>query len=127
KPHGVRHFVGWGAKRDDNWPHYSELVDAVDQIHENPTLRTFWQQGQPVINPHTTINVHVIDASLGEGTREQGNLQGFVTEEQLLEFDRRRHHFYALSTNLDPVKPAPASDRPQDRTEYENDAEFAVW
>lgn len=127
KPHAIRHFTSWGAKRDSDWPYFSELVEAVDQVHTNETLRTFWKQGEPVVNPHTEINIHVIDRPAGEGTRAHGNLEGFVSDEQLQAFDVMRDHFYGLSTNLDPDKPAPASDSLEDRTRYPNDAEFRVW
>lgn len=122
KPDSIRHFTGWGSKVKDDWPYYSEVVEAVDQVHDNQTLRTFWKQGKPVVNPHVEINMHVIDAAAGMGTRAQGNLKGHVSQAVLEKFDRLRHHFYALPTSVAPENPTGPG-----RTAFSRDTEFAVW
>ncbi|MBS3764646.1 MAG: hypothetical protein KGZ25_15210, partial [Planctomycetes bacterium] len=127
KPHCVRHFTGWGSKREGDWLYFSEVVEAVDQVHKNETLKTFWRHGEPVVNPHVEINIHVIDAPAGTGSHAQGNVKGFVSEQKLREFERLRHCFYHLSTNLDPEKPKPESNKWEDRTEFPKDAKFRVW
>jgi hypothetical protein len=127
RPHAVRHFTGWGSKRANDWKFFSEVVEAVDQVHGNATLREFWKKGEPVHRPGTDVNTHILDAPSGTGTRAQGNLKGFVDEKTLQRFDKLRKYFYHIPTSLDPKKPEPASGKMEDWTKFPNDAEFPVW
>jgi len=126
RPHSLRDFASWGSNREDQWPYYSELVAAVDQVHDNPTLRAFWRNGQRVVNEDIEVFTHVIDAPPGEGSREDGNLAGYVSDEQLQYFERLRHNWYHLPTSLDPPDPEPSSNF-DGRGTYPKEAEFGVW
>ena len=64
----MRQFTGWGGTREADWVWYREVLKAVDQVHQNETLKTFWLQGDPVVNTEIEIGVHVIDAPPLEGT-----------------------------------------------------------
>jgi hypothetical protein len=80
-----------------------------------------------VARPGTDVNTHIMDAPSGTGTRAQGNLKGFVDEADLERFEGMRKCFYHIPTSLDPGKPKPASEKPEDWTKFPNNAEFPVW
>jgi hypothetical protein len=125
RPHAMRHFTGWGAKRERDWKFFSEVVEAVDQVQENETLAEFWKKGEIVARPNTDINAHVIDRPSGTGTRSQGNLVGYVDEPTLRRFETLRNNFYHIPTSVDPEKSEP--DSPGEVPEFPRDAEFPVW
>jgi len=125
RPKSIRDFTSWGSGRDSQWPYYRELVDAVDQVHDDETLKEFWKFGEPVVDPEIEIFTHVIDAPPGEGDREDGNLAGYVDEQKLQYFERLRHHWYHLPTSVDP--PTPDAPDEKERVEYPREAEFTVW
>ena len=83
KPRAVRHFTGWTSLREDNWQWYQQIVEAVDQIHDNPILTEFWQYGRPVPN---FSREHPYQSDI---------LQGFQNVPR----------WYALNTSLDPLIP----------------------
>jgi hypothetical protein len=50
RPRVVRDFYGWTTPREQSWPWFSQVVAAVDQVHDLPVLSEFWEQGRPVAN-----------------------------------------------------------------------------
>ncbi len=83
KPRVIRHFTGWTTLRGDDWHRYRQIVEAVDQIHNNPTLAEFWQHGRLVPNP-TRLHPYQSDVP-----------------QELQDTPR----WYALKTSLDPPVP----------------------
>ena len=47
----VRQFRGWSLERAVYAPWFDAVVDAVNVVHDNPTLRKFWRYGELVPNP----------------------------------------------------------------------------
>ncbi len=127
RPHSARQFTGWGQKRDSDWSWYQQVVKAVDMVHNNETLRTFWKEGEPVVNPEIEIGVHVIDAHPAEGTWSQGRLKGFVTDAQMKTLEAMSHAYYGLKTSVDPKQFAPKREKHGGRVEFDKKAEFRVW
>lgn len=127
RPHSMRQFTSWGGVREQDWPWYREVIKAVDMVHRNETLRTFWKQGDPVVNSAIEISVHVIDAPPDEGTWAQGRLKGFVSDKELKLFKAMSHAYYGLKTNIDPTAFAPKREKHEGRVCFAKDAEFRVW
>ncbi|MDG1891695.1 MAG: hypothetical protein P8L18_10325 [Verrucomicrobiota bacterium] len=126
KPNSLRQFSSWGTDRmAGDWEWYRELFEAVDQVHQDTTLRHFWKHGHPVINQQVEVFTHVIDKHPGQGTWAQGRLDGFVHHGELERFESMSHHYYALPTSLDP--PLPARKEGKSRAEYDKNAIFPVW
>ena len=50
RPHTVREFRSWLSTVTDFEPYFLPLLDTVDHVHDNPTLRDFWQKGKLVAN-----------------------------------------------------------------------------
>jgi hypothetical protein len=50
KPRVVREFRGYRETRSEFEPFTQAVMDAVDHIHENPTLSEFWRHGKIVAN-----------------------------------------------------------------------------
>jgi hypothetical protein len=104
----LRHFTGWTTLRENDWDKYSQVVEAVDSVHENPVLREFWREGRPVRNPETEINIHAdIKDPRGDVPREK--------------FQPMVGHYYGLSTSLDPEKPE------EEAPEFGRNSKFWVW
>ncbi len=60
RPRVVREFRGWQDTLDQAEPYFLPIVEAVDRIHRNPTLREFWRKGSLVPNragahPYQTV------------------------------------------------------------------------
>lgn len=60
RPRTVREFRGWQDTLDQAEPYFLPIVEAVDRVHRNPTLREFWRKGSLVPNragahPYQTI------------------------------------------------------------------------
>lgn len=50
RPRVVREFRGYRDTVADMEPYFLPLVDAVDRVHKNETLREFWRSGKLVAN-----------------------------------------------------------------------------
>lgn len=50
RPRLVREYRGWTEQRKDEEPYFIAIVNAVDRIHLNSTLRYFWRNGRLVPN-----------------------------------------------------------------------------
>ena len=50
RPRAVREFRGWVYSWDKGGPYFLAICGAVDRVHTNPVLRTFWQHGKLVAN-----------------------------------------------------------------------------
>jgi len=61
RPRVVREFRGWTESWDDGKPYFMSLVAAVDRVHTNPVLRTWWRSGQLVAN---TAHSHPYESSI---------------------------------------------------------------
>ena len=60
RPRVVRDFRGYRETLDQAEPYFIPIVQAVDRVHQNSTLRDFWQKGRLVPNrarahPYQTI------------------------------------------------------------------------
>jgi hypothetical protein len=60
RPRTVREFRGWQDTLAQAERYFLPIVEAVDRVHRNPTLRDFWRQGTLVPNragahPYQTI------------------------------------------------------------------------
>jgi len=49
RPRVVRDFKYSTDTREDSWEWYQTIVDAVDEVHVNPTLERFWKYSEPVL------------------------------------------------------------------------------
>jgi PKD repeat protein len=49
RPRAVRDFKYSTETRAESWQWYEAIVDAVDEIHVNPTLERFWKYSEPVL------------------------------------------------------------------------------
>ncbi len=49
RPRVVRDFKYSTYTREDSWEWYQTVVDAVDEVHVNPTLERFWKYSEPVL------------------------------------------------------------------------------
>ena len=45
RPRVVREFRGWTELRSLQGPYFLAIVDAVDEVHTDATLRRFWRNG----------------------------------------------------------------------------------
>ena len=124
RPKTLRDFASSTTTIDGQSPYYSEIVGAVDQVHNNDTLRRFWTKGRRVVNKNIEVFTHVIDRKPWNGKPKHGSLKGHLPREKLEKLERLRHNWYHLPTSLDPPDPAPNSDK---RLEYPEEAEFKVW
>ncbi len=55
RPRAVREFRGWTQPWEENRPYFMAIVEAVDRVYKNPTLREWWCRGKLVPNrahPH---------------------------------------------------------------------------
>ena len=50
RPRTVREFRGWLDTLDQAEPYFLPIVEAVDRVHRNPTLREFWRKASLVPN-----------------------------------------------------------------------------
>jgi len=50
RPRTVREFRGWLDTLDQAEPYFLPIVEAVDRVHRNQTLREFWRKGSLVPN-----------------------------------------------------------------------------
>ena len=50
RPRVVREFRGYQDTLAEAEPYFLPIVEAVDRIHQNPTLRDFWRNGELVPN-----------------------------------------------------------------------------
>ena len=50
RPRAVRDFRGYNELSAAVMPYFVPIMDAVDRVHTNPTLRRFWRQGELVPN-----------------------------------------------------------------------------
>ena len=50
RPRVVRDFRYWTDTVQDAEPYFLPIVNAVDRVHTNPTLRKFWRKGNLVAN-----------------------------------------------------------------------------
>lgn len=50
RPRVVREFRGYRDTREQMEPYFQPILTAVDRVHNNATLREFWQRGQLVPN-----------------------------------------------------------------------------
>jgi len=50
RPRAVREFRGWTDTREQMMPYFQQVLDSVDAVHRNPTLREFWRTGRLVPN-----------------------------------------------------------------------------
>jgi hypothetical protein len=50
RPRVVREFRDWTYPWDEGEPYFSALMDAVDRVYANRTLRDFWRHGELVAN-----------------------------------------------------------------------------
>jgi hypothetical protein len=51
RPRTVRDFRGYLEPRPETEPYFAPLMEAVDRVHKNKTLRAFWRRGVLVVNP----------------------------------------------------------------------------
>ncbi len=49
RPRAVRVFPYSSGPREENWEWYKVAIDAVDEVHLNPTLEHFWKYSEPVL------------------------------------------------------------------------------
>ena len=54
RPRVVREFRGWTELRSLQGPYFLAIVQAVDEVYANPTLRRFWRKGELVANRKQT-------------------------------------------------------------------------
>lgn len=83
QPRAVREFRGYLETRPTREPYFRAIIDAVDRVHTNPTLREFWRKGRLV-----------------ENRAHRHPYQTKVPDEYK---DIRR--WYLLDTSLDPPRP----------------------
>lgn len=50
RPRTVREFRGWQDTLEQAESYFLPIVEAVDRVHRNPTLREFWRKGALVAN-----------------------------------------------------------------------------
>ena len=50
RPRAVREYRGWTFPADEGLPYFMAIVEAVDRVHTDPTLREFWRHGELVPN-----------------------------------------------------------------------------
>lgn len=50
RPRAVREFRGWTQPWEENKAYFLAIVDAVDRVHQNATLRQWWRKGELVPN-----------------------------------------------------------------------------
>lgn len=125
RPQSIRDFASSTTTIEGQWPYFGKIVAAVDQIHENETLRGFWKYGRRVVNDDIEVFTHVIDTAQGDGTPDEGDVSEYIDDpEKLQRLETLRHHWYHLPTSEDPPDPAPETD---ERVEYPKEAEFGVW
>jgi hypothetical protein len=122
RPKTLRDFASSTTTIEGQSPYYSEIVGAVDQVHNNDTLRRFWTKGRRVVNKNIEVFTHVIDKKPWNGKPKHGSLKGHLPREKLEKLERLRHNWYHLPTSVDPKDPAP-----NQRMEYPKDAKFKVW
>lgn len=82
-PRVVREFRGWTEPRSVQGAYFLAVVDAVDEVHNDPTLRRFWRKGTLVPN-----------------RKYQHPYQVDVPDEY-----RAEDRWFLLDTNLDPKRP----------------------
>ena len=83
RPRVVREFRGWTDTLTNSEAYFLSIVDAVDRVHNNTTLRSFWRQGKLVAN------------------RAHPHLYQSNVPEEYQNVDR----WFLLDTNLDPKRP----------------------
>ena len=83
RPRVVREFRGWLETRTEQGPYFLPIVQAVDRVHTNPTLRAFWRNGALVANP---AHRHPYQMNMPK---------------EYADVDR----WFLLDTNLDPWRP----------------------
>jgi hypothetical protein len=83
RPRVVREFRGWDGRGSEHRAYFLSLVQAVDEVHDNPVLRRFWRKGNLVPNRNHT---HPYQADVPDEYKNE---------------DR----WFLLDTNLDPVRP----------------------
>ena len=49
RPRVVRDFKYSTLTREETWEWYKVVVDAVDEVHANPTLERFWKYSEPLL------------------------------------------------------------------------------
>lgn len=50
RPRAVREFRVWTYPSQEGMPYFMAIVEAVDRVHNNATLRRFWRKGELVPN-----------------------------------------------------------------------------
>lgn len=83
RPRVVREYRGWLETRKQTEPYFLALVKAVDEIHENPTLKNFWRKGSLVPN-----------------TRQEHPYQANIPAEYA-----SKQRWFLLDTAIDPKRP----------------------
>lgn len=83
RPRLVREFRPSVDTVENAEPYFLAIVEAVDRVHTNPTLRKFWRKGELVMNP-----------------AYQHPYQNTVPQEYM-----SVPRWFLLSTNLDPSRP----------------------
>lgn len=82
-PRVVREFRGWTELRSQQGAYFLSVVDAVDEVHNDPVLRRFWRKGSLVPNRKHT---HPYQVDVPDEYKDE---------------DR----WFLLDTNLDPARP----------------------
>jgi hypothetical protein len=83
RPRVVREFRGWTERRSKQGAYFLAVVQAVDEVHNNPVLRRFWRKGNLVPNRKHT-HPYQVD----------------VPDEY-----KNEDRWFLLDTDLDPVRP----------------------
>ena len=83
RPRVVRDFRGWAEPRSQSQPYFDVLMNAVDRVYTNPTLTSFWRNGQLVAN---TSRPHPYQVDIP------------------VEY-QSANRMFMLTTNLDPAQP----------------------
>lgn len=83
QPRVVREFRSSHQPVSLNGSYFDAVIDAVDEVHNNPTLRQYWRQGELVSNQ---AHVHPY---------QQSTNSNWESEER----------YFMLDTNLDPPRP----------------------
>jgi hypothetical protein len=83
RPRSVREFRGWTEKRSVQEPYFLAVVNAVDRVHADATLRRFWRKGQLVAN---RAHEHLYQVDLPPEYK-------------------KKDRWFLLDTSLDPKRP----------------------
>ncbi|CAA6807509.1 MAG: Unknown protein [uncultured Sulfurovum sp.] len=84
QPRVVREFRGWAESRESvGLEYFEQVLNAVDSVYTNPTLKRFWRQGELIVN-HKYQHPYQVNIPKAYKTKQR---------------------WFLLDTNLNPKRP----------------------